>query len=141
MELHASCAGRDGAGVLLLGPSGAGKSELLLRLLEQGFELVADDRVIVERGVARAVLGGEGLLEVRGVGLMRMPYLASVPVRLAVRLTRLATPRLPWPDYSGLLRIPCIDLDPSGCAAAARVRVALDCLLGRVDQIAGFLVE
>ena len=34
-------------GVLIEGASGAGKSDLAIRLLEQGFRLVADDRVLV----------------------------------------------------------------------------------------------
>ena len=36
MQIHASCAAREGAGVLLMGPPGSGKSDLLLRLLDRG---------------------------------------------------------------------------------------------------------
>jgi HPr kinase/phosphorylase len=37
MQIHASCAARDGAGVLILGASGAGKSDMVLRLIDRGF--------------------------------------------------------------------------------------------------------
>ena len=57
MQIHGSCASRDGNGVLLIGPPGAGKSDLVLRLLARGFDLVADDRVDIEDGVARTRTG------------------------------------------------------------------------------------
>ena len=147
MELHASCAARDGAGVLLLGPSGSGKSDLLLRLLDHGFDLVADDRVVVESGVARARPAGAGLLEVRGLGIHRLPCIPEARLRLLVRLKafRDLPARLPeaWIpgraiDPSGL-DLPSIEVDATAGSAATRVRLALDCLVGRVDQIAGFL--
>ena len=62
---------RSGAGVLLLGPPGSGKSDLVLRLLERGFMLVADDRVEIEGGIARPPPPLAGLLEVRGLGIVR----------------------------------------------------------------------
>ncbi len=75
-KIHGSCAAREGDGVLLLGPPGAGKSDLLLRLLERGFALVADDWVEVTDGWASSNPAGAGLLEVRGVGILRLPYVA-----------------------------------------------------------------
>jgi len=51
MILHAGCVARvtrsGWAGALLAGPSGIGKSDLMLRLLERGWTLVADDRTAV----------------------------------------------------------------------------------------------
>ena len=79
MQIHGSCASRDGAGVLVLGPAGSGKSDLVLRLLDRGFDLVADDRVEIEHGMARAPASLAGLIEVRGLGLLRLPYRARKP--------------------------------------------------------------
>lgn len=141
MEIHASCAARHAAGVLLLGPSGSGKSDLLLRLLDQGFMLVADDRVVIEAGFARARRGGEGLLEVRGIGIVRLPFLAEVRLRLAVRLGGGAGERLPMPNPLPGLGIPVIDYDAAWPSSAARVRVALDCVTGQIEQVSGFAVE
>ncbi len=76
--IHATCVEFEGTGVLLRGPSGAGKSDLALRMIDAGWALVADDQVDL------AVVGGRleatppralaGLLEVRGIGLVRLPH-------------------------------------------------------------------
>lgn len=135
MQIHASCAARDGHGVLLLGPPGSGKSDLVLRLLGNGFVLVADDRVEIEDGVARPARTLEGLLEVRGLGIVRLPHAAQAKVALAVRLG--ISPRLPEPMRHEELDIPLVTVDPAAASAAAQVGLALDCALGRVRQVAG----
>jgi HPr kinase/phosphorylase len=139
MQMHASCAALDGAGVLLTGPAGSGKSDLLLRLLDRGFVLVADDWVDIEEGVASPPASLAGLLEVRGIGIMRLPYLARARLALAVDLA--ASPcRLPAPTRHPLLGVPVIALDPFGVSAAQRVALALDCVQGRIGQVAGAFV-
>ena len=51
---HGSCASRTGDGVLLIGPPGVRQiRSVVLRLLARGFELVADDQVDIEDGIAR----------------------------------------------------------------------------------------
>ncbi len=136
MQIHGSCACRDGAGVLLLGPPGSGKSDLVLRLLGHGFTLVADDRVDIEKGVARAPEGLAGLLEIRGLGIIRLPAASEARLALAVDLA-LPRPRLPEPTRHPDLDIPVIGLDAASVSAALRVGLALDCALGRVAQLAG----
>ncbi len=136
MQIHASCVARDQAGVLLLGPPGSGKSDLALRLLELGFMLVADDRVEIEAGIARPPAQLAGLLEVRGLGIVRLAHAAEAPLALAVRLGAPAE-RLPRPARDTELGLPVIALDPAAPSAPARVALALDCALGRVAQIAG----
>lgn len=134
--LHASCAARQGAGVLLLGPAGAGKSDLVLRLLHHGFTLVADDQVIIEDGVARAPEALAGLLEVRGLGLFRLPH-APARLHLAVRLGRAA--RLPEPARCAETGLPLVLVDPDCASAPDRVTIALDGVLGRAAPVAGAL--
>jgi HPr kinase/phosphorylase len=138
MQVHASCAARDGAGVLLLGPPGSGKSDLILRLLDRGWMLVADDRVDIEDGIARPPAPLAGLLEVRGLGILRLPYLAQARLALAIELG-IASARLPVPIRHAGLDLPMLRLDPAAVSAAQRVALALDCALGRITQVAGGL--
>lgn len=135
MQIHASCAAREGKGVLLLGPSGSGKSDLLLRLLDRGFALVADDRVDLADGVASAPAALAGLLEVRGLGVVRLPHISSARLALAVELG--AGERMPGPAVHGLSGQPLVWIDPACASAANRVALALDCALGLAGQVAG----
>jgi HPr kinase/phosphorylase len=136
MQIHASCVSRDGAGVLLLGPPGCGKSDLVLRLLECGFVLVADDRVTISDGMASAPAPLAGLLEVRGLGILRLPYAPDARLALAVQLEP-PTERLPQPRLHPELGLPLVSIDPGTASATARVSRALDCALGRTEQLAG----
>ncbi len=136
MQIHASCAAREAVGVLLTGPAGSGKSDLLLRLLDRGFVLVADDRVEVEDGVASPPAALAGLLEVRGLGLLRLPHLQRARLALAIELGRPAG-RLPSPARHPQLGLPLIALDAFAASAAQRVALALDCAEGRLQQEAG----
>lgn len=135
MQIHASCAARDGHGVLLLGPPGSGKSDLVLRLLDNGFVLVADDQVEIADGIARPAPALAGLLEVRGLGILSFPHAAQVKVTLAVQLGN--GPRLPEPMRHEALGVPLVTIDPAAPSAPLRVGLALDCALGRAGQVAG----
>jgi HPr kinase/phosphorylase len=136
MLIHGSCASRTGNGVLLIGPPGAGKSDLLLRLLARDFDLVADDQVAVENGIARPLQALAGLLEVRGLGIFRLPHVHAARLALAVDLGGEA-PRLPEPMRHPVLDLPVIRVDARLASAPERVALALDCALGRVSQLAG----
>lgn len=104
--IHACAALVGEFGVLIRGASGSGKSTLLLELLaadSRGAWLVADDRVILEavngRLLAQVPADIAGLIEIRGIGIVRRPYVARVVVRLVVDLERAgACPRLPEED-------------------------------------------
>ncbi len=138
MHLHASCVARDGSAVLLTGPAGAGKSDLALRLIDRGFVLVADDQVIVEDGCARAPEALAGLIELRGLGLLRVPYVGGVLLRLRVRLGEQPNggERLPLPA-SDALGLPLITVSARAASAAIVVERALDCVLGAASLAAG----
>jgi len=137
MRIHASCAARPGPGgfdaVLLLGESGSGKSDLLLRLLARGWQLVADDQVIVENTLCTALAG---MIEVRGLGIFRLPFVASARLRLAVRLGRPAE-RLPSQAWHEALAVPEITLDPANPSAPERLALAFDAVTGRAEQVVG----
>lgn len=136
MQIHASCAARDGAGVLILGPPGAGKSDLVLRLIDRGFILVADDRVIIDNGLASPPAGLAGLIEVRGLGLLHLPFQAPARLALAIELTE-QPERLPMPMRHAALNLPLCRLNPRPASAAQTAALALDCALGRIVQAAG----
>ncbi len=106
----------------------------MLRLLDHGFRLVADDRVEVADGLAWAPPDLAGLLEVRGIGIVRLPYLARARLALAVRLG-VPAERLPAPAHH--LGLPVVTIDPAAASAPQRVALALDCALGRVAGVAG----
>ncbi len=135
MQIHGSCAARDDYGVLLLGPSGVGKSDLLLRLLDHGFSLVADDQVCIADGLAWAPAPLAGLMEVRGLGIMRWPFVKQARLALAVQLAK--APRMPSPARHAQTALPLVSIDPAECSAPIRVALALDCALLRVSQVAG----
>src|SRR5438046_8865508 len=88
--LHATAIAIDGRAVLLRGTSGAGKSDLALRLIDAGARLVADDQSELrrqgERILVRAPATIGGLIEVRGVGIVRLHPLAAAPRALTVDL-------------------------------------------------------
>jgi HPr kinase/phosphorylase len=136
MQVHASCVCRDGAGVLLLGPSGCGKSDLVLRLLECGFLLVADDRVNIIDGIASAPEPLAGLLEVRGLGILELCHVKQSRLVLAVDLSNPGE-RLPFPSVHPGLGLPLVHINPEAASAPLRVSRALDCALRRTTQVAG----
>jgi serine kinase of HPr protein (carbohydrate metabolism regulator) len=126
-------------GVLIQGPSGIGKSDLALRTLECGFRLVADDRVVVfvsaGRLFGRAPPTIEGLIEVRGVGVVRETALALAPITLSVRCkpTPGAVERLPEPLSECVLgcTVPVFEVWPHEHTAPAKIRRAIEHLGAR----------
>jgi HPr kinase/phosphorylase len=136
MQVHGSCASKGGSGVLLIGPPGSGKSDLLLRLLDRGFSLVADDRVDIEAGVARPPPNLAGLLEVRGLGIVRLAHVAQTCLALAVTLGA-PVARLPQPARHPILDLPLIAVEAHHASAPAIVELALNSVLARVGQVAG----
>jgi serine kinase of HPr protein (carbohydrate metabolism regulator) len=85
------------AGVLIRGPSGAGKSLLALELIERWTArgrtalLVADDRVAILKEVGALVMAAPpaiaGRMELRGRGIIAVPYRPRAPLHLVVDLT------------------------------------------------------
>lgn len=136
-NIHASCVCFKNKGILILGDSGRGKSDLSLRLImERGAELVADDRVDLknESGsiVASAPASLAGLLEVRGLGLVKLPFKKEAKIQLIVKLVSnyKDVDRLPDPVFYELegARINQISLYPFEPSAVLKVVAALTLL-------------
>lgn len=132
IRVHGTSVALDGDGVLLRGPSGCGKSDLALRLIDSGAQLVADDQteLRLEDGdiamSAPATIAGQ--IEVRGIGLLRVPCVASAPLRMVVDLVSSAEiERMPEPSACALLgrSVPRLALAPFEASVAAKLRLAL----------------
>jgi HPr kinase/phosphorylase len=109
--LHATCVAVDGRGLLILGPSGAGKSALAVRLIALGAQLVSDDRTVVtaigDRLVATCPNPAlHGLIEARGIGILRAPGCDSSELALAIDLGQPEPDRLPPRRTVTILGIP-----------------------------------
>lgn len=104
--IHASAVLIGAKAALIRGPSGAGKSRLAWELLEVArtgglpfARLVADDRAFVEgragRLLVRPAEALAGLLELRGLGIRRLPHEALAVVGLVVDLAAPDAARYP----------------------------------------------
>ena len=134
--VHASTVAHAGRALVIRGASGAGKSALAMQLIGLGARLVADDRTVL------ALQGGRvraspppaiaGLVEVRGLGLLRLPHLQGVPVHGVLDLGRPERARLPQARSTVLLGQPVVlYLNVAGAHFAPAL---LHCLAGRREE-------
>jgi serine kinase of HPr protein (carbohydrate metabolism regulator) len=120
--------------VLIRGSSGAGKSRLALDLIEAAragalrfARLVADDRVHLEAAAGRLLAAPAdalaGLLEVRGVGLLRLNHEPSAVVGFVVDLAAADAERLPAPEDRHIaiegIKVPRLAVAPGAVALPA----------------------
>ena len=138
--IHASAVLAGARAVLIRGPAGSGKSRLALNLIQAASKngplifarLVADDRVHVEaahdRLIARPPAALAGLLEVRGLGIQRLPYEPVAVVSWGVDLAVPAPMRIPDDSTTHAVvagvRIPRLAVAP-GCDPVPMVLVAV----------------
>ncbi len=89
-RIHATCVVIRDKAVLLSGASDSGKSDLALRLIDRGAVLISDDYTELKREevslIASAPKTIAGKLEVRGIGIVDMPYQKQAPVALLIAL-------------------------------------------------------
>lgn len=139
--VHATCVALGPYAALLRGASGAGKSDLALRFLalapEPGREpkLVADDQVRIAKNGTGGLLASPpatlaGKLEVRGLGIMQVPYLDEARLLLAVDLVAASeVPRMPpeSPESIGIAGsdLPLFRLAPFEVSAPLKLKLAL----------------
>ena len=106
--VHASAVLVGARAVLIRGPSGSGKSRLAITLLQAAetgtlsfARLIGDDRVHVEAAHGRLLVRPAteliGQIEVRGLGIRRVPYEPVGVVGLVVELEAVSE-RLPAPN-------------------------------------------
>jgi len=106
---HASCVAFGERAALIRGRSGSGKSGLALRLIAMGASLVADDRTLLRRAAgqvhASAPAAIRGLIEARGIGLLRLPPVAA-HVAFVVDMDACEAERLPPPRSCDIMDVP-----------------------------------
>jgi serine kinase of HPr protein (carbohydrate metabolism regulator) len=137
--VHGTTVALEGEGVLLRGPSGSGKSDLALRLIDGGARLIADDQTELTRVsdglLARSPASIAGRMEVRGVGILRVPTMPSALLRLVIDLVAPdRVERLPEPQFCDYLQcsLPLLALAPFEASAPAKIRLALASLVKSV---------
>lgn len=134
-RLHATCVAFGEHGVLVRGPSGCGKSDLAIRLIDAGATLLADDYVelTADQGqiVARPPAAIKGLIEVRGLGILKLPFCDQASIRLVVDISepgdidRLPTKRhIELEDFPGL-SLRYMRISPFEASAPAKIKLAM----------------
>lgn len=131
-RIHATAVALNGNAVLLRGESGSGKSDLALRLIDEGWDLVADDytelTVHDDHLCASPPENIQGLIEVRGIGIVRLGCVPRAKVAALFDLVPLsAIDRLPEPDMETLQGqdVPRFCIHGFDASAPAKVRLAL----------------
>lgn len=91
--------GGSWAGLLMTGRPGSGKSELALELIGLGARLVADDQTILRRNCGQIHISAppalRGLIELRGVGILRSEPVDAAVLVVVVDMDERESERLP----------------------------------------------
>lgn len=137
VTIHATAVRVADRGVLIRGRSGAGKSALALELIDDPRNaalLVADDQVVLRNAgdgiMMSAPAALAGLIEIRGIGIVRLAPADETPLSLVVDLLP-AEACIRHPDDSEKSAtvlgtgIPRLTLAIGATATAARIRLAL----------------
>jgi HPr kinase/phosphorylase len=139
--VHGTCVALGRRAALLRGGSGTGKSDLALRFLALPGDgalrpvLVADDQVMVEANGKGQLLASPpqtiaGKIEIRGLGIVAVPYLPQAELVLVCDLVNDEdVPRMPpepWErtEIAGRL-VPALKLAPFELSAPLKLKMAL----------------
>jgi HPr kinase/phosphorylase len=138
--IHGTCVAFGKRAALLRGGSGTGKSDLALRFIalppegELKPRLVADDQVWVEALTLSELTASApptiaGKLEVRGLGIVEVPYVVSAQLVLAVDLIQPEdVPRMPPEPWEQIViagvSLPLLRLAAFEPSAALKLKLA-----------------
>ena len=131
-RMHSSSVVIDDNGVLILGDSGSGKSDLALRLIDSGATLISDDISICRKNSNNIYLYCppeiKGLLEVREIGIITVPFVEKIKLRLVVNLKSNNNERFPKDSSFRILgiKIPIINIEGKNSSAVAKIKVKLN---------------
>ena len=131
-RIHSTSVVIDDNGVLILGDSGSGKSDLALRLIDNGATLISDDISICRKNLNNIYLYCppeiKGLLEVREIGIITVPFVERIKLRLVVNLKSNNNERFPKDSCFRILgiKIPIINIEGKNSSAVAKIKVKLN---------------
>ena len=131
-RLHSTSVVLDDNGVLIIGDSGLGKSDLALRLIDEGATLISDDITICKKKIDGIFLSSpietKGLLEVREVGIITVPFVDRIRLKMVVKLTEKNLNRMPKKNITKVLgvRFPLLVINGKSSSAVVKVKVKLN---------------
>ena len=131
-RFHSTAVVLDNNGVLIIGESGSGKSDLALRLIDGGATLISDDITICKKRTDEIYLSSpietKGLLEVREVGIITVPFVDGIRLKMVVRLIEKNSNRYPNKNFTRVLgvKIPLLVINGKSPSAVVKVKVKLN---------------
>ena len=131
-RLHATSVAMEDNGVAIFGDPGSGKSDLALRLIDSGATLISDDITVFSKLEKNINLFGientKGLLEVREIGIITVPYVEGIKLKLVVRLTDKVIERIPKKNQINLLglKFPKLEINGKNSSSVAKIKVKLN---------------
>lgn len=114
LNLHSSAVDIDGSGILIIGPSGSGKSSLALQLIVLGANLVSDDQTLLSEKNGAVFASApdiiSGLIEARGVGILKAQPVAQTQIGVIVDMGTKETKRFPDVHHATVVGVslPCL---------------------------------
>ena len=130
-RIHGTSIALGENGLLITGESGSGKSDLALRLIDSGATLISDDQTICMKKETSIYLFSMekiyGLIEIRGIGLMKVPYIENIKLSMIIHLVDKEIDRLPKIRKKKLLglNIPLIKIFSKEASAVAKIKLKL----------------
>ena len=129
-------------GVLLTGGAGCGKSDLALRMIDNGAVLVADGETSLVADnhtlMATPPAVSAGQMHIHGIGMVRMPFENSAPIRCCVHLSA-SWHIQKYPDWRTEnflgVNVPVIELNAFEASTPIKIKTALDMIIGEIEQL------
>ena len=131
-KFHSTAVVIEDLGLLIRGQSGSGKSDLALRLIDSGATLISDDLTICKKIGDYLYLyphsNTKGLLEVREIGIMTVPYVENIKLTLVVELVEEKSERIPEMMSCSILgmKFPKIKIFGKSSSAVAKIKIKLN---------------
>ena len=131
-RIHGTSISLGENGLLIIGESGSGKSDLALRLIDSGATLISDDQTLCLKKQDEIFLFSieaiYGLLEVRDMGIIKVPYVENVKMKIIVSLVQKKTERLYPKNEKRLLGLnfPHLELESNEISAVAKIKLKLN---------------